>query len=160
MKNAYILLIIIASSFLFFSCWQQTQNISNEGSNITTSTQSGVSWTGNSISDSGSTLWKNIIKITSNWFFPSTLTTKAWDRVEFVNTDTSPHWPASDPHPIHTGYPGSWIDKCWTQEQINIFDACKWLSQNEIFTFVFNERWTWWFHDHLNHTLTWTIIVK
>ncbi|EKE29107.1 MAG: hypothetical protein ACD_2C00228G0005 [uncultured bacterium (gcode 4)] len=100
------------------------------------------------------------IKITSAWFDPFKLTIKAWDKVEFVNADSAPHWPASGPHPLHTAYPGSWIEKCWTPEEPNIFDACRALAQNEIYSFVFNQKWSWWFHDHWNRELTWTIIVE
>lgn len=65
------------------------------------------------------------IEITKDGFVPKTLTVHAGDTVRFTNTDTSPHWPASDDHPTHRLYPGSDIAKCGTPEQSGIFDACK-----------------------------------
>ena len=101
-----------------------------------------------------------LVEMTSDWFSPDTLTIKVWDKVNFVNNDSSPHWPASARHPTHTVYPWSWIEKCWTSEQSGIFDACKWLAQGETFSFVFTHKWEWKYHDHLNPSTTWTIIVQ
>ncbi|EKE29353.1 MAG: hypothetical protein ACD_2C00186G0003 [uncultured bacterium (gcode 4)] len=103
------------------------------------------------------------IEITSSWVSPQTITINKWDKVNFINKDSAPHWPASWMHPVHTGYPGSDIKKCWTPEQSKIFDACKWLAKDEAFTFIFNEVWEWGFHDHLDVSvaaLRWKIIVK
>lgn len=100
------------------------------------------------------------IKITSAWFSPSTLTINVGDTVQFVNTDTEVHWPASASHPTHKVYPGSDIQKCGTSEQSGIFDACKGLAQNEAFTFTFNQVGSWGYHDHLNAKLFGKITVE
>src|ERR1051326_866180 len=46
------------------------------------------------------------VDYTSSGFSPSTLTVKAGDTVVFKNKSSSAFWPASDPHPTHTDYPG------------------------------------------------------
>jgi plastocyanin len=86
------------------------------------------------------------IKISSAGFSPSTVTIKKGDYVKFTNTDSSSHWPASDPHPVHTGYPG--------------FDALNGLAQNEVYTFQFQKTGTFGFHDHLRPSNHGTVIVK
>ncbi|MBI4154200.1 hypothetical protein HY501_02600 [Candidatus Woesearchaeota archaeon] len=102
----------------------------------------------------------NTVEMTSTGFSPATLTIDAGDTVTFTNKDTNPHWPASAVHPTHTVYPGSDISKCGTTEQESIFDACRGLEEGESWSFTFNEKGTWRYHDHLNLGLTGSIVVE
>jgi plastocyanin len=86
------------------------------------------------------------IKITANGFSPSTIEIRKGDYVQFTNSDSARHWPASDPHPAHTGLAG--------------FDAKKGLSQGETYRYQFNKTGTFGFHDHMNSSLDGTVIVK
>ena len=86
------------------------------------------------------------VKITASGFYPSTVTIKKGDYVQFVNTDTAAHWPASDPHPTHTDYPG--------------FDALKGLANGETYRFQFNKAGAWGYHDHLHPSIHGTVIVQ
>ena len=94
------------------------------------------------------------IAIDKTGFTPGQLGIKAGDTVVFTNRDTSPHWSASNPHPIHNGYPekGGCIE--------STFDACKPLAQGEQFKFTFLYTGTWCYHDHLNPSLTGCITVQ
>jgi len=86
------------------------------------------------------------VEITSSGFNPSSVTINSGDTVKFVNRDSSRHQPASNPHPIHTDYPG--------------FDARRGLATGESYSFTFTRKGTWGFHDHLNPGTTGTIIVQ
>jgi len=97
---------------------------------------------------------ENTVEITSSGFSPNTLTITAGDTVAFVNKDTNSHWPASAVHPTHTLYPES--GGCLG----STFDACKGLAQEEAFSFKFDQKGTWKYHDHLNPGLTGTIVVQ
>ena len=112
----------------------QTTNTTNEGGNVIQSNPQPSTKT---------------IEITALGFSPSPLTISAGDTVIFLNKDTANHWPASAMHPTHTVYPGSGIEKCGTSEQSSIFDACKGLKQGESFSFTFNQKGSWSYHDHL-----------
>lgn len=94
------------------------------------------------------------LMITATGFNPQTLTIKAGETVLFLNQDTAQHWPASAVHPTHAVYPepGGCIG--------SKFDTCKGLAQGESFTFVFNEKGSWKYHDHLNPSLWGTIVVE
>jgi len=94
------------------------------------------------------------VEVTSAGFSPSSLTINAGETVVFVNRDSSPHWPASDVHPTHQAYPepGGCIG--------SKFDACRPLAQGESFSFTFNQRGSWRYHDHLNPSSTGTIVVQ
>jgi len=76
------------------------------------------------------------IQITASGFNPTDITVKAGTVVKFINMDTVPHWPASNPHPTHTDLPG--------------FDALKGLANDESYSFTFTQVGKWGFHDHLN----------
>ncbi len=104
---------------------------------------------------------ENMVEITSAGFEPKSITVKVGESATFTNKDTSPHWPASAVHPTHKVYPGSDIAKCQNEaEKTNIFDACKGLNEGESWTFTFNEKGTWKYHDHLSSGLTGTIVVE
>ena len=100
------------------------------------------------------------IEITSSGFSPKTLEINAGDTVTWTNKDSRNHWPASASHPTHTIYPGSSISKCGTSAESETFDACNGLSAGESYSFTFNEKGTWKYHDHLSISRTGTIIVN
>ena len=89
---------------------------------------------------------KWMIEMTQAGFAPSTLEIEVGDTVEFVNKDSSPHWPASGMHPTHLLCPG--------------FDSLKGMNQNETYSFMFNVAKDCPMHDHLNAALRGMISVK
>lgn len=102
----------------------------------------------------------NVVEITSSGFSPRSLTMSQGVAVTFINRGSALSWPASAVHPTHKIYPGSDINKCATLEEKNIFDACKGLKQGESYSFTFNEKGSWRYHDHLNPSSTGVIIVE
>lgn len=112
--------------------------------------------------DTGAEANQHTITITAEGFSPSNLTINEGDTVIWANEDKAEHWPASAMHPTHTAYPGSNIEKCGTQEEINIFDACMGLDQGQRWAFRFSEKGEWAYHDHLNPRAPFfgTVIVR
>jgi len=83
----------------------------------------------------------NSITITAAGANPKNIQVALGSRVLFINNDSRPHWPASDPHPEHTDCPE--------------FDQIGTLLPNqsrETGNLVVAE--TCGFHDHLNPDLT------
>lgn len=93
------------------------------------------------------------IKLTANGFEPNRVVIAKGSAVRWTNVDTNNHWPASNPHPVHTDYPinGGCIG--------SILDACHPLNKGESFTFTFDAVGTWQMHDHLNPAQGMTVIV-
>lgn len=87
---------------------------------------------------------KTII-ITKMQYSPSFLTIPQCTKVIFINQDTTDHWPASDIHPTHGIYPE--------------FDPKRSIKPNEKWSFVFEKKGKWSFHDHLYPTINGTIDV-
>lgn len=77
-------------------------------------------------------------------FAPSALALSAGTTVTFKNVGTRPMWPASAMHPTHGVYPtkGGCLG--------STFDACRGLKPGETWSFKFDEKGTWGYHDHLN----------
>jgi plastocyanin len=100
------------------------------------------------------------IKPSAFWFNPRTIRIQAGDTVTFRNNGPENHWPASNSHPTHRAYPDSNIDKCNTPEATRIFDACTPIGPGETYSFIFTQKGTWHYHDHLRASLQGTIVVE
>lgn len=101
-----------------------------------------------------------VVLYTDSGFAPQTFTVKAGETVTFVNGSTNPMWPATAVHPTHTAYPGSDKNKCGTAEEPNIFDACKPIAPGEEWSFKFDQKGSWNYHDHLSPNYRETITVE
>ncbi len=100
------------------------------------------------------------IIITDEGYSPQTLNIGEGDKVVWRHEGTQQNWPASASHPTHKVYPNSGIEKCGTEEEDVIFDACRGLVNGDVWSFTFNEKGSWDYHDHLHPDLRGTIIVK
>lgn len=79
-------------------------------------------------------------------FSPATLTVKKGTTVTWTNTGSSKVWIASDPHPVHTGYPG--------------FDSGTDLRMGESYSFTFDKAGSWGYHNHFNPTVRGSVVVE
>lgn len=77
---------------------------------------------------------------------PSEVTMQAGDTVTFVNAASTDRWPASDIHPTHGIYPG--------------FDPKRPVPPSESWSFTFERRGRWRWHDHLRPSITGRITVE
>ena len=82
----------------------------------------------------------------ANGFSPNTVTIKKGETVIFQNKTGKSASVASGAHPTHLIYPE--FDQYKTEQR----------GQDE-FRFVFEKVGTWKYHDHLNATMTGTVIV-
>jgi len=103
---------------------------------------------------------ENVVEITSSGFSPKTVIINAGETITFINKDDVKHWPASNVHPTHTTYPGSSIQKCGSADESNIFDACAGLDTGEEYSFTFDRKGNWPYHDHLHPSINGVITVK
>ncbi|MCI0565849.1 hypothetical protein L0Y46_01485 [bacterium] len=100
------------------------------------------------------------IRMTEEGFEPRDVTIPHGGTVVFKNEDSGGRWPASNIHPTHGAYPGSGIEKCDTEDEEGIFDACRVIAPGEAFLFVFEEAGEWRYHDHIQPNKTGIIRVK
>ena len=90
------------------------------------------------------------VSIEKNKFIPETITIKIGETVTWNNNDDELHWPASDPHPTHTGV----ID----------FDVGSDLAKGEYYSYTFRRVGDFLYHDHpaavVNDTATMVGVIK
>ncbi|MDO8538207.1 MAG: cupredoxin domain-containing protein [archaeon] len=137
MKFSIIALIAIISIVLVTGCTQQPP-----AGGASTGNEDETPTTGNGDLGPVETVE---VSITTNGFEPSSIEINKGDTINFTNNDSQPHWPASNPHPIHSDVSG--------------FDARQGLSQGESYSFTFNTAGNFGFHDHLNPSMTGTITI-
>lgn len=89
---------------------------------------------------------ETIITYNTNGFSPKEVTIAKGGTVVFQNKTGKPASIASGPHPTHTNYPE--FDQYKTDQR----------GRDE-FRFVFEKVGLWGYHDHLNATMTGTVIV-
>ncbi len=87
-----------------------------------------------------------IIDMTPNGFTPDPVTVDENATIIFVNNDTQPRWPASNPHPTHDLYPE--------------FDPKRPIQTGESWPFKPRKVGTWRYHDHLSPHIRGILIVK
>ena len=101
-----------------------------------------------------------VITYTDSGFSPAELVVDAGTAVTFLNSSSRDFWPASAVHPTHKSYPGSGIEKCGTDEEDTIFDACGAVHPGESYVFTFDEVGSWNYHDHLNASKFGKVVVQ
>jgi plastocyanin len=79
-------------------------------------------------------------------FSPASVNLKVGDFVIFKNNSKNLLWPASDPHPAHSGYPD--------------FDSKQAIQAGGKWQFQFKKSGEWKYHNHLNPSLTGVVVVK
>jgi plastocyanin len=94
------------------------------------------------------------ITYTDEGFSPSMVTVKKGTKVTFTNASSKLFWPASGPHPEHTGYPEK--GSCGG----SAFDACTALGPGKSWSLVFSVPGEWKYHDHVNAGKRGTVVVE
>ena len=91
---------------------------------------------------------EHTVNYSSAGYTPREITIKVGDTVNFVNTDGSAVWTATDVHPTHTLYPGSDIKKCFDKSGEVPFDQCK-RETSGTYSYTFMEVGSWSYHNHV-----------
>lgn len=97
---------------------------------------------------------QNVVTYTNAGFSPSTLAINKGDTVTFKNAASAAIQVASNPHPIHNGYPT--IGGCVS----STFDSCTNIAPGQTWSFKFDIVGRWGYHNHLNPSYGGTIVVQ
>jgi len=150
MDKRLFILPIIALALLLVGCQQQTQVTE------TVATEQ----PGNTDESAGAAMTKGgaTVELTANGFNPQEVKIKAGDTVTWINKGKSNIRVASGVHPTHENYPGTSTSKCGTD--VNMFDSCDPIEAGESWSFTFNEKGTWSYHDHFGPSIYGKVIVE
>ncbi len=99
---------------------------------------------------------ENIVKYTSDGFSPQTITIEKGETVKWVSEGPS-MWVASDRHPTHTEYSGTSRSEHCNNPDSETFDSCE---TKETYSFTFDKKGEWDYHDHVAPTKGGTVIVE
>lgn len=166
-KILLILLIVVFSAglWLFFSSQQSATNPATGGKGVVltspetpaTSTPSAPS-PGRTPNSQPSPVSQppaqtTVVTYTDSGFSPKVITVVKGTTVVFKNSASDGVWVASNPHPIHSGYPtrGGCLG--------STFDSCSSIAPGGSWPFTFNIVGTWGYHNHLNPSEGGTVVV-
>jgi|GEM_PF-1638031 len=99
-----------------------------------------------SVKQSGVTPLMIELSYTPTGFTPASTTLSLGSTIKFVNNSAIPMWIASGPHPEHTLYPE--------------FDAKTAVPQGAAYSFTFNKKGAFTYHNHLNPGHVGTVEVQ
>lgn len=97
---------------------------------------------------------EKVIIYSNSGYSPASLKIRAGETVVFKNKSSQNMWPASAKHPTHDGYPTT--GGCLG----STFDACKAVPPGEAWSFKFDVKGDWKFHDHLTPKYFGSIVVE
>ncbi|MBI2121148.1 MAG: hypothetical protein HYU05_00390 [Candidatus Wildermuthbacteria bacterium] len=95
-----------------------------------------------------------IVTYASDGFSPRVLRVPAGEVVTFQNMSPRPMWPAASPHPTHTGYPMR--GEC----SGSAFDSCAMVGSGQSWSFRFDVKGSWQYHNHLYPSFGGVIAVE
>jgi len=136
-----VIVVLVVGGIIYFN--NRAKNNSTTSNNTTSTNQTFTPPTGS-----------NVVVYTDSGFSPSTLTVAKGTTVIFFNNASDAVRVASDPHPLHNGYPTT--GGCVS----STFDACANTAPGSQFDFKFDISGTWGFHNHLNPSEKGTIVVQ
>lgn len=101
------------------------------------------------------------VTLTDQGFSPASVTVMQGQAVTFVNQSSQPMWIASNPHPTHTAYDGTDRTTHCAAGYTGVapFDECTQAAPGSSWSFTFDKAGSWGYHDHLDHSLTGTVVV-
>lgn len=89
-------------------------------------------------------------------FEPKAITIKAGQTVTFVNESENGMWVGSSKHPIHADYPEKTSKDCLG----SAFDQCAASGTGTSYSFTFNKKGSWNYHNHVAPNNWGTVIVE
>ncbi len=89
-------------------------------------------------------------------FEPKTITIKVGEKVTFVNESENGMWVGSSKHPIHADYPEKTSKDCLG----SAFDQCAASGTGTSYSFTFNKKGSWNYHNHVAPNNWGTVVVE
>lgn len=114
------------------------QVVTNETPEISTET--------NEVFDTEGVETENVVTYDENGFLPPTITIAQGATVTFTNVSKNPMWVASADHPTHNDLPG--------------FDQKLSAGKGEFYSFAFDQKGNWSYHNHLNPQHAGMVVVE
>jgi len=132
---AIIVILIITGGFFLFFNKSNAPAAENQGTPTSASASTSLSVANEAT-----------VTYTDSGFSPASVTIKQGGTVTFVNQSSRDMWVASNPHPIHTDYPG--------------FDEKAAVPNGGSWSFTFDRIGSWGYHNHKNPSNMGVVVVQ
>lgn len=93
-------------------------------------------------------------------YAPKELTIKAGETVTWQNESSHGMWTASALHPTHVIYSGTSLEEHCPDVKNTSFDECKSDQRGQSWSFTFDKKGTWRYHNHVQSSDFGTVIVQ
>lgn len=100
------------------------------------------------------------ITYTDAGYLPKELKIKLGDTITWKNQSSVGSWVGSALHPTHTVYSGTSLQEHCPDTANTSFDECKSSQPGESWSFTFNKKGTWRYHNHVMPSHSGSIIVE
>lgn len=159
MKTSTIAIIVVLAVVLVggLAYWYSTQNQPYTAPAAYQPSQPATTPTATAPEQSTSSPQTNtqyVVTYTDSGFSPSTITIPKGGTVIFKNAASDDVRVASNPHPIHNGYPAT--GGCVG----STFDSCSNIAPGSSWSFTFTYVGSWEYHNHLNPGEGGTVVVQ
>lgn len=149
-----IALALIGGYFLIKGNTQVPQSNVNQQSNILPETNANIE------PSTTQSVENYEVKYTDSGYAPKELTVKVGDTVTWKNENSNGMWTASAMHPTHIIYGGTSLDEHCPDMQNTSFDECKSAQPGESWSFTFDKKGTWRYHNHVQASDFGSVIVE
>lgn len=170
MKKGILTLIVVLTVIIIFVFTKGTTNAPSDdmlGGTSETDTETtsgedvGLSDTGASEQNTPDTIVnvpieEALVTYGPNGFGPKTVTIQTGQTVTFVNESENAMWVAASKHPVHADYPEKTANDCLG----SAFDQCTASSIGTSYSFAFNKKGSWNYHNHVNPGHWGTVVVQ
>ncbi len=103
---------------------------------------------------------KNEVIYTNSGYSPKEINIKVGETVTWENESSYGLWTASAIHPTHVIYSGTSLDEHCPDVQNTSFDECKSSQPGESWSFKFDKKGIWRYHNHLQSSDFGSIVVE
>ncbi len=103
---------------------------------------------------------KNEVIYTDSGYSPSKLIIKVGETVTWKNESSGGVWVASGMHPTHVIYSGTSLDEHCPDIQNTSFDECKSSQPGDSWSFKFDKKGIWRYHNHVQAADFGSVVVE
>ncbi len=166
MKKGLIALIIVIAAIAIFMLTKDTTHAPSEGmvddskgtENMTDTTTPPAPPLDQKVTDSEANTTAQEVTVTygPNGFEPKSVSIKLGQKVTWVNESENSMWVASSKHPMHADYPEKTAKDCLG----SAFDQCEASAMGTSYSFTFNKKGSWNYHNHVAPNNWGTVVVE
>ena len=157
-----IVIVLIGGYFLFGMNSKSTSSLTSGGGELNTAQQTNTVAEPTAMVEPSTTETGKTYEVmyTDSGYSPKEITIKVGDTVTWKNQSSRGDWVGSAMHPTHVVYSGTSLDEHCPDIKNTSFDECKSDQPGNSWSFTFNKKGKWYYHNHVNAHDFGSVIVE